>query len=88
MQLMQCQVLSHCVKPRPHPVKFDPLSILCTTTSSPNHDMSETSFRLDQAPLTPRQVLPNIFAASVLMSTSTLYAASSFQGLLSVPHQP
>ncbi|KAG1831772.1 hypothetical protein EV424DRAFT_1370739 [Suillus variegatus] len=47
--------------------------------------MLEASFRLDQAPFTPRQVLPNIFAASVLISISTLYAASSFQGLLSVP---
>ncbi|KAG2056915.1 hypothetical protein BDR06DRAFT_952577 [Suillus hirtellus] len=38
--------------------------------------MSEASFRLGQAPLTPRQVLQNIFAVSVLISTSTLYAAS------------
>ncbi|KAG2046722.1 hypothetical protein BDR06DRAFT_964732 [Suillus hirtellus] len=38
--------------------------------------MSEASFRLRQALLTPRQVLPNIFAVSVLISTSTLYAAS------------
>ncbi|KAG1834584.1 hypothetical protein EV424DRAFT_1362530, partial [Suillus variegatus] len=30
---------------------------------------------LRQALLTPRQVLPNIFAVSVLISTSTLYAA-------------
>ncbi|KAG2051999.1 hypothetical protein BDR06DRAFT_958349 [Suillus hirtellus] len=56
-------MLSHCVKPRPHPAKFDPLSIPCTTT-------------LRQALLTPRQVLPNIFAVSVLISTSTLYAVS------------
>ncbi|KAG2058393.1 hypothetical protein BDR06DRAFT_116572 [Suillus hirtellus] len=71
--ILCCQMLLHCVKPRLHPAKF---SIPCTTTSSPNHGMSETSFRLRQAPLTPRQVLPNIFAVSVLISTSTLYAAS------------
>ncbi|KAG2058807.1 hypothetical protein BDR06DRAFT_994212 [Suillus hirtellus] len=74
--VMQCQMVSHCVKPRRHPAKFDPLSIPCTTTSSPNHGMSEASFRLRQALLTPRQVLPNIFAVSVLISTSTLYATS------------
>ncbi|KAG2058684.1 hypothetical protein BDR06DRAFT_949919 [Suillus hirtellus] len=34
--------------------------------------MSEASFRLSQAPLTPQQVLLNIFAVSVLISTSTL----------------
>ncbi|KAG2048004.1 hypothetical protein BDR06DRAFT_963213 [Suillus hirtellus] len=39
--------------------------------------MSEASFRLRQALLTPRQVLPNIFAVSVLISTSTLYAAAA-----------
>ncbi|KAG1790645.1 uncharacterized protein HD556DRAFT_1385498 [Suillus plorans] len=43
------------------------------------------SFRLRQAPLTPRQVLPNIFAISVLISTSTLYAASR---PTTVPRQP
>ncbi|KAG2152655.1 uncharacterized protein EDB93DRAFT_1137790 [Suillus bovinus] len=38
--------------------------------------MSEASFRLGRVPLTPRQVLPNIFALSVLISIFTLYAAS------------
>ncbi|KAG2039244.1 hypothetical protein BDR03DRAFT_254654 [Suillus americanus] len=36
-------VLSHCVKPRPHLVKSDPASVLCTTTSSPNHAMPSFS---------------------------------------------
>ncbi|KAG2337041.1 hypothetical protein BDR05DRAFT_805090 [Suillus weaverae] len=40
--------------------------------------MPSLQFRLGQVPLIPRQVIPNIFAASMLMSTSILtYAASN-----------
>ncbi|KAG1810579.1 uncharacterized protein BJ212DRAFT_583977 [Suillus subaureus] len=37
----------------------------------------QASFRLGRVPHTPQQVLPNIFAVSVLMSTSTLTHAAS-----------
>ncbi|KAG1870679.1 hypothetical protein DFJ58DRAFT_764104 [Suillus subalutaceus] len=55
----------------------------CLTMSSPMQPLysvllCQASFRLGPAPRMPRQVLPNIFAASILMSTSTLtYAPSS-----------
>jgi len=59
----QCQVLSQYVKPRLHLIESDAESILCTTMSSPNHTMSSFS----QALLMPRQVLSDIFAASILI---------------------
>ncbi|KAG1810460.1 uncharacterized protein HD556DRAFT_1320650 [Suillus plorans] len=50
------------------------LNLTLSTTQAPTMALilSEASFRLGQAPLTPRQVLPNIFAVSVLISTFTL----------------
>ncbi|KAG1785001.1 uncharacterized protein HD556DRAFT_1460940 [Suillus plorans] len=74
----QYRALSHRVKPRPHPIKFDSLSILCTTTSSSNHVMLKASFKLRRAPLTPRQVLPNLFTGvSVLIAGSSATHATT-----------
>jgi hypothetical protein len=39
----QCEVLSHCVKPRLHHVGSDAASVLCATLSSPSHTMSNFS---------------------------------------------
>ncbi|KAG1821308.1 hypothetical protein EV424DRAFT_861924 [Suillus variegatus] len=53
--------------------------VLCVHTTSMHlaHAVSSlVSLCQASTPLTPRQVLPNIFAVSVLISTSTLYAAS------------